>query len=41
MPLSAVAMPCKFMDEHVYPNEQRYYREAEELGPWSVYPVVE
>ena len=30
-----------FMDEHVYPNEQRYYREAEELGPWKVYPVVE
>ena len=30
-----------FMQEHVYPNEQRYYREAEELGPWSVYPVVE
>ena len=31
----------EFMQEHVYPNEQRYYREAEELGPWSVYPVVE
>ena len=30
-----------FMDQHVYPNEQRYYREAEELGPWKVYPVVE
>jgi len=30
-----------FMQEHVYPNEQRYYREAEDLGPWSVYPVVE
>jgi acyl-CoA dehydrogenase len=30
-----------FMDRHVYPNEQRYYREAEELGPWKVYPVVE
>jgi len=30
-----------FMQEHVYPNEQRYYREAEELGPWSDYPVVE
>jgi hypothetical protein len=28
-----------FMDEHIYPNEQRFYREAEELGPWSVYPV--
>ncbi len=30
-----------FMVEHIYPNEQRYYREAEELGPWKVYPVVE
>jgi acyl-CoA dehydrogenase len=30
-----------FMDRHIYPNEQRFYREAEELGPWKVYPVVE
>jgi len=30
-----------FMEEHIYPNEARYYREAEDLGPWSVYPVVE
>ena len=30
-----------FMDRHVYPNEARYYREAEELGPWKVFPVVE
>lgn len=30
-----------FMDRHVYPNEKRFYREAEELGPWKVYPVVE
>ncbi len=30
-----------FMDEHVYPNEKRFYQEAEQLGPWSVYPVVE
>jgi acyl-CoA dehydrogenase len=30
-----------FMVEHIYPNEQRFYREAEELGPWKVYPVVE
>ncbi|WGS20527.1 acyl-CoA dehydrogenase family protein [Bradyrhizobium sp. ISRA463] len=29
------------MDRHVYPNEARFYREAEELGPWKVYPVVE
>ncbi len=30
-----------FMDEHIYPNERRYYEEAEKLGPWAVYPVVE
>lgn len=30
-----------FMDEHVYPNEARFFREAESLGPWQVYPVVE
>jgi acyl-CoA dehydrogenase len=30
-----------FMAEHVYPNERRYYDEAEKLGPWQVYPVVE
>jgi acyl-CoA dehydrogenase len=30
-----------FMDRHVYPNEARFYKEAEELGPWKVYPVVE
>ena len=30
-----------FMDEHIYPNEQRYYREAEELGPWQVAPVLD
>lgn len=30
-----------FMDSHVYPNERRYYEEAEKLGPWAVYPVVE
>jgi acyl-CoA dehydrogenase len=30
-----------FMDRYVYPNEERFYREAEELGPWKVYPVVE
>jgi acyl-CoA dehydrogenase len=29
------------MDEHIYPNEKRYYREAEELGPWKVAPVLE
>ena len=30
-----------FMDRHVYPNEERFYKEAEELGPWKVYPIVE
>ncbi len=31
----------RFMMEHIYPNERRYYQEAERLGPWSVHPVVE
>lgn len=30
-----------FMAQHVYPNERRYYRESEQLGPWGVQPVVE
>lgn len=30
-----------FMAEHIYPNERRYFLEAERLGPWAVYPVVE
>ncbi len=30
-----------FMDEHVYPNEARFFHEAESLGPWKVYPIVE
>jgi len=30
-----------FMEEYVYPNEARFYREAEDLGPWAVYPGVE
>ncbi len=30
-----------FMDRHIYPNEGRYFREAEELGPFKVYPVIE
>ena len=29
-----------FMDRHIYPNEARYFREAEELGPFKVYPVM-
>ena len=30
-----------FMEEHIYPNEERHVREAEELGPWKVHPIVE
>lgn len=30
-----------FMEEHIYPNEARFYRESEEIGPWGVQPVVE
>ena len=31
----------RFMEAHIYPNETRYYREAETLGPWKVAPVLE
>jgi len=24
-----------FMEEHIYPNEARFYRESEDLGPWK------
>ena len=30
-----------FMEAHIYPNEQRYYREAETLGPWKVAPILD
>jgi acyl-CoA dehydrogenase len=30
-----------FMDEHIYPNEARFFREAEEVGPLQVAPVIE
>jgi acyl-CoA dehydrogenase len=30
-----------FMEDQVYPNEARFYRESEEIGPWGVQPVVE
>src|SRR6266403_1988910 len=30
-----------FMAKHIYPNERRYYQEAEQLGPWQIYPVLE
>ncbi|MEQ8935371.1 MAG: acyl-CoA dehydrogenase family protein, partial [Amphiplicatus sp.] len=31
----------QFMASHIYPNEQRYYTDAERLGPWRVYPTIE
>lgn len=31
----------EFMETHIYPNEARFYRESEEIGPWGVQPVVE
>jgi acyl-CoA dehydrogenase len=30
-----------FMDEYIYPSEARFFREAEELGPFCVYPIIE
>jgi acyl-CoA dehydrogenase len=30
-----------FMAEYVYPNEDRYFAETAELGPWKLQPVVE
>ena len=30
-----------FMEAHIYPNAQRYYREAETLGPWKVAPILD
>jgi acyl-CoA dehydrogenase len=30
-----------FMEAQIYPNERRFYEEAEKLGPWAVYPLVE
>ncbi|WP_323040450.1 acyl-CoA dehydrogenase family protein [Gemmobacter sp.] len=29
-----------FMEAHIYPNEARFYREAEELGPFATFPVI-
>ncbi|MDX3911454.1 MAG: acyl-CoA dehydrogenase family protein [Sphingobium sp.] len=29
-----------FMAEHIYPNERRFFLEAERLGPWATYPVI-
>ena len=30
-----------FMSEYIYPNERRFHLEAERLGPWALYPVIE
>ena len=30
-----------FMEENIYPNERLHYEQAETLGPWQVYPIVE
>ena len=29
------------MDEHILPNETRFFADAERLGPSALYPVVE
>lgn len=30
-----------FMTMYIYPNERRFYQEAERLGPWAIIPIVE
>jgi acyl-CoA dehydrogenase len=30
-----------FTEEHIFPNERRFYEEAAALGPWAIYPVIE
>lgn len=30
-----------FMEEHIYPNEQRHVEEAESLGPWKAFPLID
>jgi acyl-CoA dehydrogenase len=30
-----------FMEAHIYPNETRFFLEAEQHGPWAVLPLVE
>jgi acyl-CoA dehydrogenase len=39
--VSLKALLLAFMDRHIYPNEALFYRQAEELGPWKIYPIVE
>ena len=29
-----------FMQDNIYPNEQRHVKEAESLGPWQVLPLI-
>src|ERR1035437_2945512 len=30
-----------FMEAYIYPNEKRHVKEAESLGPWKVFPLIE
>ncbi|ALJ16421.1 acyl-CoA dehydrogenase family protein [Sphingopyxis macrogoltabida] len=30
-----------FMAAHIYPGEDEFYRQAEILGPWAVFPIIE
>ena len=30
----------RFMDTHVYPNEDTYVRQHEEAGKWEIPPIV-
>jgi acyl-CoA dehydrogenase len=30
-----------FMEEFIYPNEERHVKEAEALGPWKVLPLID
>jgi acyl-CoA dehydrogenase len=30
-----------FMDEYIYPNEERFFRESEEVGAWGIQPIIE
>src|SRR5260370_9005402 len=36
-----IARVKAFMDEHVYPNEARYYAELETCGVWDTPAIVE
>ncbi len=31
----------QFMETYIYPNEESYYQQSEELGPWKVAPILE